>query len=221
MCAVGILATQAGGVYGWYDFTLYSQSWKALLGAVVFIGMTLLAVLAARQTGYRRKLALYAGTPILLFLLAPLCIPDTVLEEASLGEFLLSHADKIRPDTMIFSEARPLRSICWFYNRTDVYVFEKKGELDFVLEYDDSKHRFMNQEQFKAFVINPSRTENVVLITRYKQYKKHWQSNLPEPVFKSDSGERGYVFVEYQAQRHIIDSASVIRTKKSKGTPNR
>ena len=119
------------------------------------------------------------------------------LEEAAMENFLRSHSDRIGPDTIIFSEARPLRAVCWFYDRTDVYLFEKQGELAFVFEYEDSQHRFMNLDQFKAFVTAPTRTGNVVLIARNRQYQNIWQPHLPDPLFRADSGERGYVFIEY------------------------
>ncbi len=191
LLAVALSVVQLADFNG---FKPYVWTWKWVLVVFGLLTFSILLLLAARESDHKKKYLLYALAPVIVMLLSHFAMPDMSVKNKTLGEFLLRSSHKIRPDTILVSEANPISAVCWFYKRSDVYQLENRGELKYGFGYDDSKHRLLELEQFKELVMQNSGKERVILVARLKKYES-WKKRLPEPLFEDNNG--GYVFARY------------------------
>jgi 4-amino-4-deoxy-L-arabinose transferase len=145
--------------------------------------------MAIVSSGMRKKIILYAMAPIIFMFSANFAYPDMVIIKSAPGRFLMKHADKIRPDTVFVSELTPLRAVCWYYNRNDVYLIGGPGELSYGLAYEDAAHRYLDIEKLNELI--RQNQDRVVLVAAADHFEK-WQSELPMPKFFDQNGE--YIF---------------------------
>ena len=74
-------------------------------------------------------------------------MPDLTIEHKAPGAFLMRHAHRIQPETMLVADEDPMGAVCWFYKRNDVYLLEGGGEVSYGLEYEDAKYRSLEFER--------------------------------------------------------------------------
>ena len=79
------------------------------------------------------------------------------------GDFLLEHADKIKPDTVLFSDDIMIHAVNWFYKRTDVYM-TGAGESKHGLSFSDSSHRLIEGEDLKQFITEHLNKDEMVIV---------------------------------------------------------
>ena len=137
-----------------------------------------------------------ACAPMLMLLGANVMMPDLTIEHKAPGAFLMRHAHRIQPDTLLVADEDPMGAVCWFYKRNDVYILEGGGEVSYGLEYEDAKYRSLNLTQFRDFILKNAEKGQVVLIAKSRKYEP-WKENLPEPLYEDTNGKGGYVFVQY------------------------
>jgi 4-amino-4-deoxy-L-arabinose transferase len=193
MLAVALLVVQATGFHG---LKPYVHNWKWALAAAGLSAWAGLLLISAREPGRKKRIILYGAGPALLMFITPFSIPDHTIEHKAPGQFLLAHAREIRPDTILVSSDDPVRAVCWFYKRDDVYLLEQAGELSYGLEYADSRHRRLEPDQFWELVRKNRGTGRVVLVLKARLYRE-WKGDLPEPISEDSNGEGGFVFVKY------------------------
>lgn len=169
------------------------ETWKWVVGVIGFLTWTALSVLALMSQDSRKKLALYCAAPLLFMFIAHFVMPDQSIERKSPGEFLLRHADRIKKDMFLVSGDDPLRAVCWFYKRDDIYLLRAPGELKYGLSYDDSKHRLLSLDQLTEMV-KAQEEKRVVLIAKARRYAEY-KHLLPRPVFEDTNGR--FVFVRF------------------------
>lgn len=181
---------------GFVGIKLYGpdETWKWLFGSAGTLAGIVLMVFSVRQADARKRLWLYAASPLLFMFCTHFILPDLTRVSKAPGDFLMSHADKIRPDTLLVSYENPLRAVCWFYKRDDVYVLMKGDELSYGLAYEDSKHRLLSAEQFGQLVAENSGKRGVVLISKLREYEQY-KNRLPKPLSEQSNGE--FVFVQF------------------------
>ncbi|MBN2125962.1 MAG: phospholipid carrier-dependent glycosyltransferase, partial [Deltaproteobacteria bacterium] len=191
--AVALIGIQATDFHGLRPYVL---AWKWGLGISGLLAWTGLLLFSARERNPGKKIALFGAAPMLFLFLMPFSIPDLILEHKAPGEFLHRHARAIQPDTILVSGDDPIRAVCWFYRRSDVYVLGCAGELSYGLEYEEARHRLLNPAQFGELVHKNRGTGRVILIAKARVYKE-WEKDLPVPMVKDDSGTGGFVFAKY------------------------
>jgi 4-amino-4-deoxy-L-arabinose transferase len=183
-------------IYGLHGLKPYSHIWKIYLLTAGFLSWALCILISIRLPDYKNKLLLYAAAPVLFIFAAHFCIPDLTVQHKIPGYFLLGHYDKIRPGSIIAADEAMISSICWFYKRSDVYLLGNQGELEYGLNYEDSKDRHLDHDGFKELVAKRKGTGVVTLIARVKNYKE-WRKDLPSSVYDDISGEGGFVFAQF------------------------
>jgi len=171
-----------------------AETWKWVLGAFGFLAWSALLVLAWKSSDSQRKLAFFCAAPLLFMLVGPLLIPDQVKARIAPGAFLLDHADRIRPDTVIVSDKQLVSAVCWCYKRDDVYLFDAAGELSYGLNYQGARHRLLTVGQFRDLIRRKSGNGCVTLITSKARYLRH-RRLLPKPVFTDLDGH--FVFAPF------------------------
>ncbi len=180
---------QMTDVFHFKPFILEWKYWVAVLGLIVCIAW-MPAVIKIHDG--RKKIVIYGLSPVLLMFVAHFLYPDAILDKKTPGAFLMEHAGRVLPGTVIVSDYSPVQAVCWYYKRQDVYLLGNTGELTYGVLQPDAAFRLLTVEKLKG-VINENR-RNLVLVARKNNYQK-WKADLPAPVFIDSNGQ--FVFVAY------------------------
>ena len=163
---------------------------------VLITGMviwSLCCILSGLAFDTRKKILLYFIGPLLFMFSINFVINNIIKTKKAPGLFLMHNSKRIESDTIIAADFIN-RAVCWCYKRDDVYLLDRKGELDYGLGYEDAMHRFITLDKFKDIINNVHEKKKVVLIARMKDYLQY-KPHLPKPVFEDISGR--LVFIEY------------------------
>jgi 4-amino-4-deoxy-L-arabinose transferase len=181
------------------DFRLFGQyeTWKAVLAAVGLLVFALFLLCAGRAADYRRKLAYFALSPVVLMFCVHFVIPDRLIEAKAPGRFLRQYEGRISSNVLLVSDNYLVSAVCWSYRRDDVFLLGKAGELEYGLSYDDSKHRLLNIDQVKELMTRRSGKERIAMVLNAKRYEEY-KGLLPKPVFEKSDGH--FVFAEFSLQ---------------------
>lgn len=169
------------------------ETWKWTLGVAGLLVWGMLALSSLKANGARKKIALYAAAPLIFLFSAHFAIPTQPRSGKAPGDFLLRHADRIRPDSTIVSDRKLVRAVCWFYKRSDVFLYVKSGELAYGLSYPDSKHRLLSADQFKHLVAKGAKGR-IVLIAKTTHFRK-FRNLIPEPIYLDT--DSGFTFAQF------------------------
>ena len=175
--AIVLIGVQSMGFKG---FKPYFQIWKWALSLAGLMTFAYFLFVACRKTEYKKKIVLYAVSPIFIIFSIPFILPGVTLQAKTPGRFLLQYSNLVHPDTILVSDEDQVRAVCWFYKRNDVYVLGPSGELMYGLAYKDSRKRLLNIDEFNMLVKrNPG---HVVAVFNFKKYQS-WKGKLPQPLF--------------------------------------
>jgi 4-amino-4-deoxy-L-arabinose transferase len=153
------------------------------------------SVLAAKAASFRRKLLFYCFVPLLLMFCMPVLMPDILEDKMSPDEVLIKYTAVVQPDTILVSDSKMFHAVCWIYKRSDVYCL-RKGELEYGLSYDDSKHRLLDFEKLADLLAN-EKNKNIVLIARDRNYAG-WKERLPQPTIVDIDPDSAIAVVQYK-----------------------
>lgn len=189
---LGLIVIQTTGVGG---FIPYFHLGKILVATASMIGFIFCLRLSLKTRMVDGKILMITlGTAIFLVTMQ-LVLPDDTIEHKAPGELLLRNASRVQPQTILVSLENPLRAVCWFYKRSDVYQLGGGGELSYGMGYPDSRHRLIDIDGFAQLVRSYGRGR-VVLVGKAKHYRR-WKEKLPAATFEDTSGPGGYVFAQY------------------------
>ncbi|MDA3896419.1 MAG: phospholipid carrier-dependent glycosyltransferase [Desulfobacteraceae bacterium] len=176
-----------------FNFRPFTQSWKSWLGITACFASVVFYLRAAYSNNDGRKQIVFiALAPILFMFAAHFLYPDVVIYKKSPGAFLMKHSEKIRPDTILVSDYSPIKAVCWYYKRTDVFLMGSTGELTYGVQYPDSAKRLLDLDKLNELISkNPG---NLVFVARMNNFEK-WESDLPKPVFADVNGK--FVFAMF------------------------
>ena len=189
-------------IIGFNGFKPYLQNWKWVLSVAGLITFTYPLLAACRKNGYKKKIVLYALSPIFLVFSTPFVVPDVTLQHKTPGKFLLRYSELVRPDTILVSDEDQVRAVCWFYKRNDVYLLAGGGELTYGLQYNDSKDRLLTVDRFNTLVKRyPGR---IVAVFNFRKYQS-LKGKLLKPLFLETNVKNtsdimpkdGFVFAKY------------------------
>jgi len=172
------------------------ETWKWVAIAGGFLAWGAGAFFSARQSNWKKKLALFTLAPLPLLFSAHLALPNYVMEGRAPEHLLLRNQGRVHADTLIVAEDHLVHAVCWFYQRDDVYIIENKGELSYGLDRDDSvPPRFLAVGDLRKLIDAHSEKGGVVLFLKTKSYMKD-KDRLPAPKFKDT--DNGFVFLRFQ-----------------------
>ncbi|VBB46311.1 conserved membrane hypothetical protein [uncultured Desulfatiglans sp.] len=175
-------------------FRPYSQAWKVVMIVNSLVFFELFLVWALRSRTPVGKTLLLGLSPLPLFCVVHFTIPDLAREVKSPGPILEKYAQSIDNKDIVISDENSIRAVGWYLKRSDVYILEGTGELDYGLKYKDAAGRLLDmQSAYDLIQHNQGRT---VLIARVKDIARWWDQ-LPQPAFQDRSGLEGYVLWKY------------------------
>ena len=174
-----------------------AEHWKMIAlttGFLVYITFLVMAAITKKST---KKIGFYCVAPLVLLFVLPFTIPNKFMEEKAPLSFLNRQKDKINPNTIIISDSLLAPAICWSYKRSNVFILQREGEMEYGLRYDDTtKKRLLNIKQLNELILENSGINNIVLISSDKDYTDYI-ANLPKPAFENK--ENGLVFTEFNS----------------------
>ena len=190
------LALAAIQVTGFQGVKLYALAWKWLVAAAGLVCWAAVSFHSSRTAGTVRKVLVFAFAPAAFLLLVNFTLPDPLVAAKAPGDFLLGYANKIPRDSILVSDEEPLRAVCWYYERSDVYLIGSADELSYGLDYPDAKHRRLHPDKFRKFILDHQGQVPITLVCGTRNYEK-WKKNLPEPILMDSNGEDAFVIAQY------------------------
>ena len=121
-------------------------------------------------------------------------MPNLVKERKAPGAFLLSHRERVRPESIVIADEELVSTICWCYKRNDVFFLELGGEFSYGLRYDDKKHRLLTINELRELIQPDLRKAPVTLITKTTSCQKY-RSMIPQTAFVDIYGR--FMFVQF------------------------
>uniref|UniRef100_UPI000AFF688B phospholipid carrier-dependent glycosyltransferase n=1 Tax=Desulfosarcina cetonica TaxID=90730 RepID=UPI000AFF688B len=187
-----LVVIQSTGVGG---FIPYTHVYKAVIAGVGVAMLIFCLYVGLKMDGVGSILSVAMGTMLLLATLQWVLPDDTIAHKAP-GGLLLRNADRVTPATVLVSLEDPIRAVCWFYRRSDVFLLGRPGELAYGLAASpENRRRGLDESQFQT-LIKRHAAGQVVLVGKAKHYRK-WKKMLPSPIYTDSSGAGGYVFAQY------------------------
>ncbi len=166
----------------------YSQPWKLLLGINALVAAIILFNISAQSRKKISKIILLGLAPWLLFMSVHFILPDLTIEKKAPGPLLEHFQQGLAPKTIIFTEKRLIRAVCWYLKRDDIYIVGRSGELEYGLTYKEDANRRMDLVSAAEFI--RKHPGQAVLIARMKKLSE-WSKYLPLPVKKVNNGAQG------------------------------
>ena len=170
----------------------YTNAWKPIVFVLVMISFACFLYAAARSENAKKKIALFALAPVLFYFAVNFLPPDETVMRKFPGKLLIRNRDKINKDTLIFSPSTPVRAVCWYFKRSDVFMLDK-GELSYGLKQPDAAHRLVSIGQFEKVASRDQGNGKIALVMDANKYRK-LKKNLPVPVFMDSTGHNGFIF---------------------------
>lgn len=193
----GALVLVQTGVVGkviWYE----SEGWKWMSLVLAFVFGAVMFVLSIRSVSSYRTLILQALSVSALMLVMTFAMPQRTEESKAPGEFLLEHADKVTPDTLLFSDDIMIHAVNWYYRRTDVYM-TAAGESKHGLSFDDSSHRLLAGDDLKTFIYSHLHKDNMVIV-HHSDADAFMRSIMPSQAHESRWGKFVFWYIPAAAQ---------------------
>ncbi|MBU1417026.1 MAG: phospholipid carrier-dependent glycosyltransferase [Proteobacteria bacterium] len=165
-----------------------------------------LSMLGASKTQKGMTIYFFIFASCLPLLMSNFLLPQVLLRSKAPGPFLTRFQDRVDNKTIIVSHDDPLREICWYFKRDDVYIFVAPGELRYGTSYVDAKDRVVMDHaaeppaelnEFSLFVEQWNRKKRkVVLVVPEFIYKIYRELNaIPQPDRMESNGK--FVFAEF------------------------
>ena len=172
----------------------YANAWQGGLALGCLAVATLMPLAAYRAQRRENKILLFGLGLTLLLAAAPCIMPDQVTEKKSPGDLLLRHKGEITAGTIVLSDEDSLRSVCWFWQRDDVFLIDSGGELSYGLGYADAPARLLGVAGTKGQIL--AHPGGIVLVARARNYRS-FSAQFPPPQAIDDNGPDGYVVARY------------------------
>lgn len=194
LLAIIVLAALYLLVFGYRGFKPYSQLWVSVLAMGGLTSLLFFHVFAFKYLKGPGKVLLLGFAPLVLFVASPFIIPDLTTEAKSPGPLLERNKHAIGANDIIITSRKTVKAACWYLKRDNIHVLGNAGELQYGMEYKDAGARVIDLTAAKELILtNPGKA---VVIVSTKELKQ-WPVGFPEPVFKDDSGPRGYTLWRY------------------------
>ncbi|WP_457554162.1 phospholipid carrier-dependent glycosyltransferase [Desulfobacula sp.] len=172
---------------------VYESPWKSIwfiLAMGIFIIVLKMSLTSKDNT---KKILLFAVAPLFLYFSTHFLVPDKTIMRKCPGALIQRNKSMINKGTLVFSPSNPVRAVCWFLKRDDIFMLDK-GELHYGLGQKDSVKRQVSYEQFYSLVWEKHGKQKIALIIDKRIYTRI-KHKLPAPVFHDISGIDGFMFI--------------------------
>jgi len=178
-----LIQTGVIGKLVWGD----SENWKWLALVAAFVLGAILLIMSMKESSLGKRFSLQAMSIVAVMFVISIGVPQRTAESKMPGEFLLQHADKITPDTILFSDDILIHAVNWYYKRIDVYM-TGAGESKHGLSFADSSHRLLEGEALKQFITEHLDQDDMVIV-HHSDADAKMRAIMPERAQQSRWGK--------------------------------
>ncbi len=195
--ATGILLLVVSWHMPSHPFYRPQEGTRFLLALAIFLSWALFGGLSLLRHGKLRLAA--ALCPLGLALLVGYVIPTSIRDSKQPQHFLDQMTPHLTTSRYILSNRVGIASgIAWHLKRSDIDLYDEKGELTYGLSYADAKGRFITREAFPAWLAD-HRNQGVSMVLQTNKGESLSGMQLPVPDFSYQQGR--LLYVEYGAQK--------------------
>ncbi|WP_099132837.1 MULTISPECIES: lipid IV(A) 4-amino-4-deoxy-L-arabinosyltransferase [Xenorhabdus] len=129
------------------------------------------------------KYWLWAATcSIMLNLSIGSALPDKTINSKLPQHFIQQNEKELADSKYILSQSVGVgAAIAWELKRSDIYLFDRPGELEYGLAYPDSQYRYITEQEFPAWLAKARKKGQVAIV--FLLPSEGELSELPEPDF--------------------------------------
>ncbi|MDC9592016.1 lipid IV(A) 4-amino-4-deoxy-L-arabinosyltransferase [Xenorhabdus sp. IM139775] len=138
-----------------------------------------------------------AACSIVLSLSIGSALPDNTINSKLPQHFIQQNEKELADSKYIFTQSVGVgAAIAWELKRSDIYVFDRPGELEYGLAYPDSQYRYVTENEFPAWLAKARKTGKVAIV--FLLPSEGELSELPKPDFVRRNHR--FVLVTYKKQ---------------------
>ncbi|MBD2793409.1 lipid IV(A) 4-amino-4-deoxy-L-arabinosyltransferase [Xenorhabdus szentirmaii] len=139
-----------------------------------------------------------AACTIVLSLLIGGVLPSKTINSKLPQSFVREHVKELAESKYILSRSVGVgAAIAWELKRSDIYMFDRTGELEYGLDYPDSQYRYISHEEFPAWLEKARKKGQVALV--FLLSSKEAFPELPKPDFVRR--DHRFVLIIYKKQQ--------------------
>ena len=173
-----------------------NETWKWLALVCAFLSGAVLLLLSFRDQSTTRRLSLQAMSVVAVMLVLSFGLPQRTAMSKMPGDFLREHADKIKPETILFSDDIMIHAVNWNYKRDDVYM-TGAGESKHGLSFSDSSSRLLEGEDLNQFITEHLNKDEMVVV-HHSDADAKMQAIMPAQAQQSRWGKFVLWFIPIQ-----------------------
>ncbi|MDC9606215.1 lipid IV(A) 4-amino-4-deoxy-L-arabinosyltransferase [Xenorhabdus griffiniae] len=123
-----------------------------------------------------------AACSIMLNLSIGSALPDKTINSKLPQHFIQQNEKELAGSKYILSQSVGVgAAIAWELKRSDIYLFDRQGELEYGLAYLDSQYRYITEQEFPAWLAKARKKGQVAIV--FLLPSEGELSELPEPDF--------------------------------------
>jgi 4-amino-4-deoxy-L-arabinose transferase len=189
-----LIAFVALQFFGFHGNRPYSQSWKVIMIVNGLVFFLLFCFWSYQSKNAHAKIT-FAGMALLfVYFSAHFTLPDQTVEAKCPGPLLQGHRPSIAPDDVVISDEESIQAVCWYLQRSDIYVLGPTGELSYGFGYRDAGRRVLDLKSATELI--EQHRGKTILITRVRNFAR-WRDTLPAPLVQEQIGSKGYVLMRF------------------------
>lgn len=180
ICFIIVLVALAP--WGPAKHTLYdiSEVNKVMIGSFAFLIWALIGALAIFHS--ERRWFWVSCCPLGIALLVGSAIPNTVVHSKQPQAFIEAISPQLADSQYILANNTGIASgIAWQMQRSDIDLYQSKGELGYGLDYPGNEARFTTSADFPQWLEKHRRSGNVALVILLSNGRTLEQLALPKP----------------------------------------
>lgn len=129
-----------------------------------------------------------AACPVVLSLLVGQAIPDKVIHSKQPEAFILQNIQPLQASRYVLSDSVGMAAgLAWELKRSDILMFDEKGELEYGLNYPDAQGHYISGSDFPAWLLKAREKGNVSVMILLDSNLKT-TANLPPADNEVTSG---------------------------------
>ncbi|MCB5308171.1 lipid IV(A) 4-amino-4-deoxy-L-arabinosyltransferase [Yersinia massiliensis] len=176
VCALAVLVIGVGLVS---HLVAYGpqENLKVALGVLSFAGWGLVGFITLRHNARHWRWA--AACPLLFILLVAYLIPQQVIDSKQPQSFIQNNIDELKGSRYVLTDSVGVAAgLAWELKRSDILMFNEKGELTYGLNYADSQGQFVSGEDFSQWLAHARQQGDVSLVVQMSS-EGEIPANLP------------------------------------------
>lgn len=186
LCATAALLLAGSGMLPGERIYSIGEWPRILIGMIAFTGWLCFAVVSRRLQGDCWALA--ALCPLLFSLLVGQIIPQRITDAKQPQGFIRSHETELMQSHYVLSNHVGIATtLAWELERSDVLMYDEKGELAYGLAYADAQGRYLSRQAFPEWLIKARCKGAVSLVLLLDRGQ-----DLPQDLPKADNVHRNH-----------------------------